>query len=175
MVFINIFLLINSSTGEPMPLQAGTQAPNFTANTDSGGQLSLNNFKGKYVVLYFYPKDDTPGCTKEACSFRDNLESVTSLGAEVIGVSPDDADSHDKFKSKYNLNFHLVSDTSKSICQAYGVWGDKTIYGKTYTGVNRTTFIIDKDGVIRYVFPNVNVNGHAEAVIEKLKELQNHS
>jgi peroxiredoxin Q/BCP len=155
-----------------MALEIGKKAPAFTAEKDGGGEISLNDFLGKWVVLYFYPKDDTPGCTKEACSFRDNMDTITKLGAEVIGVSPDNSKSHDKFKQKYNLNFHLVSDNDKKICEKYGVLGEKSMFGKKYMGVIRTTYLIDDKGIIRFVFPKVQVGGHTEEVLEKIKELQ---
>ena len=153
-------------------IDIGKKAPAFTADRDGGGKIFLEDFLGKWVVLYFYPKDDTPGCTKEACSFRDNMDTITKLGAEVIGVSPDNSKSHDKFKQKFNLNFHLISDNDKKICEKYGVLGEKSMFGKKYLGVIRSTFIIDDKGVIRYIYPKVSVGGHTEEVIEKIKELQ---
>ncbi len=156
-----------------MALEIGTIAPNFTADTDGNGKLSLNDFKGKWVVLYFYPKDNTPGCTKEACSFRDNLESIKANNTEIIGVSPDTVKSHDKFKEKYNLNFHLAADPEKKICELYDVIGNKSMFGKIVKGVKRTTYIIDPNGKIAYVYPKVKVDGHSEEVLSKLKELQN--
>ncbi len=155
-----------------MKINTGDKAPEFTAELDGGKRLSLNEFRGKWLVLYFYPKDDTSGCTKEACSFRDNMERITSLEAGVIGVSPDSAKSHDKFREKYSLNFHLVSDTDKTICSDYGVWVEKSMYGKKYMGVERTTFLIGPEGHIKHIFPKVKVEGHVDEVIELLKELQ---
>lgn len=155
-----------------MKLNIGTKAPEFTAPLDGGKTISLSELKGKWVVLYFYPKDDTSGCTKEACEFRDNMERITALGAEVIGVSPDAVKSHDKFREKYNLNFHLVSDTEKIICQDYGVWVEKSMYGKKYMGVERSTFILDSEGVIRHIFSKVKVDGHVDEVIATIKELK---
>ncbi len=155
-----------------MALTIGTKAPNIEATTDGNKKFRLNDYLGKWVVLYFYPKDNTSGCTKEACGFRDNMDSIALLGAEVIGVSPDSVKSHDNFKSKYNLNFHLLSDTEKEICKLYDVLGEKSLYGKKYLGVVRTTYIIDPNGIIRYVNPKVSVEGHIEEIIAKLKELR---
>jgi peroxiredoxin Q/BCP len=146
-----------------MTLSVGDKAPSFTAPTDGGQTLSLDNFKGKNVVLYFYPKDDTPGCTTEACDFRDNLTALQGLNAVVIGVSKDDAKAHDKFKKKYDLNFPLVVDDS-GICEAYGCWVEKSMYGKTYMGIERSTFLIDGNGVIKQVWRKVSVKGHVDEV-----------
>ena len=129
-------------------LSEGQKAPEFTANDQNGKSVSLSNFTGKSIILYFYPKDDTPGCTAEACSFRDNYESLLAEGFEVLGVSTDDEKSHLKFIGKYNLPFSLIADTEKKIVEAYGVWVEKNMYGKKYMGVSRKTFIIDKNGMI---------------------------
>jgi peroxiredoxin Q/BCP len=155
-----------------MAIKLGIKAKDFTAQTDGGEKISLSDFKGKWVVLYFYPKDNTSGCTKEACGFRDNMEKITKSGAVVIGVSPDSVKSHDGFKNKFNLNFILVSDTDKSICKAYDVLGEKSLYGRKYIGVIRSTFILDDKGIIQHVYSNVHVDGHVEEVIEKIKELK---
>lgn len=155
-----------------MTIDIGNKAPAFTAEIEGGTKISLTDYLGKWIVLYFYPKDDTPGCTKEACSFRDNMEEITKLGIEVIGVSPDNSKSHDKFIEKFKLNFHLICDEDKSLCQKYAVLGEKSMFGKKYTGVIRTTFVIDNKGVIRFVFRKVKVEGHTQEVIEKIKELQ---
>ncbi|GAB1370671.1 thioredoxin-dependent thiol peroxidase [Candidatus Kapaibacterium sp.] len=155
-----------------MALETGVKAPDFSADTDGSGTVSLKDYSGKWVVLYFYPKDDTSGCTKEACSFRDNMERITGLGAVVLGVSPDKASSHKKFSEKYNLNFILASDTDKSICTKYDIMGEKSMYGKKYLGVIRTTYIINPKGNIAHVFSNVKVEGHTDAVIGKLQELR---
>ncbi|MCL5991604.1 MAG: peroxiredoxin [Bacteroidetes bacterium] len=155
-----------------MALDAGKKAPNFKAFTDTGDEIEFSKLSGKWVVLYFYPKDNTSGCTKEACDFRDNLKRITSTGAVVLGVSPDSVKSHDGFKDKYNLNFNLVSDSDKSICKTYDVLGEKSMYGKKYIGVIRTTYIIDDKGVIKYVDPKVSVDGHVDDIIDKLKELK---
>ncbi|MFP4528054.1 MAG: thioredoxin-dependent thiol peroxidase [Candidatus Kapaibacterium sp.] len=155
-----------------MALPVGTKAPDFTAPIEGGANLSLSAYLGKWVVLYFYPKDNTPGCTKEAKCFRDSMADITALGAEVIGVSPDKPATHDKFREKHDLNFHLVADTDKEICREYDVLGEKKMFGKVFHGVVRSTYIIDDEGIIRHVFPKVKVAGHVEEVIEKLKELQ---
>ena len=155
---------------EAMEIKArvGDAAPDFEGPTSDGSRLGLKNFIGKKnVVLYFYPKDDTPGCTKEACGFRDNLQSLREMGAEIIGVSLDSVDSHKKFASKYSLPFPLISDKEKRIAGAYGVLKD------TGTSVNRATFIIDKAGKIAKVFPKVDVTKHSEEVAEALKALGN--
>lgn len=151
-----------------MSIQLGDIAPNFKAPLDGGKELELSSLIGQNVVLYFYPKDDTSGCTKEACGFRDNMERITSHNAVVIGVSPDSVKSHDKFVEKYNLNFNLVSDEDKSISTSYGVWVEKSMYGKKYMGVERTTFIINKEGKIAKVYNKVKVDGHVDAVINDL-------
>jgi len=144
-------------------IKEGDKAPEFPG---------LKEHKGKNIVLYFYPKDDTPGCTIEACGFRDRFKDIEQLGAVVLGVSPDSSASHDKFISKFNLPFTLIPDEDKKICQAYGVWVEKSMYGKKYMGVARTTFIIGKDGRIARVFPNVKPEGHNQEIIEALKALE---
>jgi len=147
-------------------VNVGDKAPNFEGPTGDGSNLALKDFLGKKnVVLYFYPKDDTPGCTKEACSFRDNLSSIRSMGAEIVGVSVDNVESHKKFSTKYNLPFKLISDSGKQIAKAYGVLRD------TGTSTNRVTFIIDKAGRIAKIFPKVDVTQHTPEVIAALKEL----
>ncbi len=155
-----------------MALRIGDKAPNFEGAIDENKNLSLKDLKGKWFVLYFYPKDNTSGCTKEACSFRDNMEEITKLGVEVIGVSPDSLKSHNNFKTKFNLNFHLIPDPEKVICNAYDIIGEKSMYGKKYLGVVRTTYIIDDKGIIRKVFSNVKVDGHVEEVINAIKDLK---
>lgn len=137
-------------------LQAGTIAPDFNEKDQSGQIVSLSSFKGKKVVLYFYPKDDTPGCTAEACSFRDHYETLTSKGFAVVGVSPDNEKKHAKFIEKYALPFTLIADTEKNIAMAYGVWGRKKFMGKEYDGILRTTFVIDENGVIEKVIDKVD-------------------
>ena len=147
-------------------MKAGDPAPDFEGPTSDGSRLGLKDFLGKKsVVLYFYPKDDTPGCTKEACSFRDNLKPIRAMGAEIVGVSLDSIQSHSKFASKYGLTFPLISDKEKRIANAYGVLKD------TGTSTNRVTFIIDKTGKVAKVFPKVDVTKHTEEVVSALKEL----
>ena len=152
-----------------MALTIGSKAPDFTASSDSASTVALSSFLGKNVVLYFYPKDDTSGCTAEACDFRDNMERLTSAGAIVLGVSPDSPKSHDKFKAKYDLNYSLVSDESHEICESYGVWVEKSMYGRKYMGVERSTFLINPDGVIAHEWRKVKVSGHVDEVMKALK------
>ncbi|MEO1193401.1 MAG: thioredoxin-dependent thiol peroxidase [Pseudomonadota bacterium] len=154
-----------------MTTAIGEAAPDFTMPTDGGGQVSLSELKGKNVILYFYPKDDTPGCTKEACGFRDNLADFTGADAVVIGVSKDSVAKHDKFKAKYELPFTLASDEEGKVCEAYGTWVQKSMYGKTYMGIDRATFLIDGEGVLRQEWRKVKVPGHVEAVLEAVKAL----
>jgi len=149
-------------------LQAGEKAPNFTAKDQNGNTVSLSDFKGKTVILYFYPKDDTPGCTAEACDFRDNYQSLIGKGFEVIGVSTDDEKSHKKFESKFNLPFPLIADTEKEIVEAYGVWVEKNMYGKKYMGTARTTFIINPDGIIQKVIDKVDTKASSQQVLDVL-------
>lgn len=151
-----------------MTLEVGQPAPDFTLLADDGRSVSLRDLRGRKVVLYFYPKDDTPGCTKEACSFRDNLGRITSKGAVVYGVSKDGLESHRKFKAKYALPFPLLSDADGVVLEAYDVWKRKKLYGRAFMGVERTTYIIDEDGRIAKVFPRVRVSGHADDVIGAL-------
>jgi thioredoxin-dependent peroxiredoxin len=147
----------------------GDKAPAFKANTDGGGMLSLKDLKGKKVVLYFYPKDDTPGCTTEAQGFRDARGKFSKLGAEIVGVSRDSVKRHDNFKAKYDLPFKLISDEDGVVCEAYGVWQEKKNYGKTYMGIVRSTFLIDEKGKIVEVWRNLRVKGHVEKVLEAVK------
>lgn len=149
-------------------LQEGQKAPEFTAPSSTGEKVSLKSLRGKKVVLYFYPKDDTPGCTTEACAFRDNLKLVESKGAMVFGVSPDNVDSHKKFIDKFKLSFPLLADEGAKIAAAYGVWKEKSMYGKSYMGIERTTFIIDGQGNIAKIFHKVKPEGHAEEVLQAL-------
>ena len=147
----------------------GQKAPDFTLLNESGSRISLKEFKGKSsVILYFYPKDDTPGCTVEACGFRDGLEKIRKTGAVVIGISPDPPSSHQKFIEKFNLPFTLLSDEEKTVCKAYGVWVKKSMYGKEYMGVDRTTFIIGKNGDIKKVYEKVKPDGHVDEVLSVL-------
>ena len=147
-------------------LKAGDKAPDFTSKDQNGEEVSLANFKGKIVILYFYPKDDTPGCTAEACDFRDNYQSLIGKGYEVIGVSTDDSKSHKKFETKYSLPFPLIADEDKSINEAYGVWAEKNNYGKKYMGTVRTTFIIDADGIIKQVIEKVDTKNASQQVLD---------
>ncbi len=147
-------------------LTVGDKAPDFTAVDDSGNKITLKQFRGKTVVLYFYPKDDTSGCTAEACDFRDNFAKYKKAGAVVLGVSPDSVKSHDKFKSKYELPFPLISDESKEILNAYGVWQEKSMYGRKYMGVVRTTFVIGPTGKIEAKWEKVKVTGHVAEVLK---------
>jgi len=149
-------------------LGEGDPAPDFRLPADDGKTYSLKDLRGQKVVLYFYPKDDTPGCTKEACSFRDNLSRVRSKGAVVLGVSKDDLASHAKFRQKYSLSFPLLSDIGGKVLSAYGVWKEKNLYGKSLMGIERTTYIIGKDGKIEKVFPRVRVDGHVDEVLAAL-------
>jgi len=149
-------------------LKAGTQAPDFTVKDQNGNAVSLSAFKGKKIILYFYPKDDTPGCTAEACSFRDGYESLTGKGLVVIGVSPDDEKKHLKFIDKYQIPFTLLADTDKVVANAYGVWGPKKFMGKEYDGIHRTTFIIDENGVIEHVIDKVDTKDSAGQVLKLL-------
>jgi peroxiredoxin Q/BCP len=149
-------------------LKVGQKAPDFTVLNDKGEKVKLGDFKGKKVVLYFYPKDDTPGCTKEACAFRDGIAEIKRAGAAVVGVSADSVDSHKKFKNKFDLNFPLLADEDKKIVEAYGVWKEKSMYGKKFMGIERTTFIIDEQGKIAHIFPKVKVDQHYDEVIEAL-------
>jgi peroxiredoxin Q/BCP len=151
-------------------LKVGDKAPNFNSKDQDGNPVKLSDFKGKKVVLYFYPKDDTPGCTKEACSFRDADEVFKTKGIKVLGVSTDDEKSHQKFISKFQLPFDLLADTDKSIVESYGVWGEKSMYGKKYMGTNRKTFLIDENGKIAKIFDKVNVEEHADEVLEAFGE-----
>ena len=146
----------------------GDLAPDFRLPADDGKTYALKDLRGRKVVLYFYPKDDTPGCTKEACSFRDNLSRVQSKGAIVLGVSKDDLASHAKFREKYSLSFPLLSDPEGKVLTAYGVWKEKNLYGKTFMGIERTTFVIDERGRIQKVFPRVKVDGHVDEVLAAL-------
>jgi len=145
-------------------LKIGDAAPDFTLPGDDGKDISLKSFKGQKVVLYFYPKDDTPGCTKEACAFRDSLSQFNKLNAHVIGLSKDSVAKHEKFKTKYDLNFPLASDENGEVCENYGVWVEKSMYGKKYMGIERATFLIDENGKIEQIWRKVKVPGHAEDV-----------
>ena len=151
-----------------MPVEEGAPAPEFELKADDGSTVSLSELRGKPVVLYFYPKDDTPGGTTQACGIRDAWADFEKTGAVVLGVSPDDEASHAKFKEKYGLPFQLLADTDHAVADAYGVWGEKSYAGKTYMGVHRSTFLIDEDGTVAKVFPNVKPAEHADQLLEAL-------
>ena len=151
-------------------VKEGNKAPDFTAKDQNGNKVKLSDLRGQKVVLYFYPKDDTPGCTKQACSLRDSYDVFTEKGIKVLGVSIDDEKSHQKFISKYNLPFDLIADTDKKIVEKYGVWGEKSMYGRTYMGTMRKTFLIDADGKIVKIFDKVKVSEHADEVLKAFGE-----
>jgi peroxiredoxin Q/BCP len=151
-----------------LKLKEGDKAPGFTVATNGGGKLSLSDYKGKNVILYFYPKDDTPGCTKEACAFRDHWDDFKKAGAVVLGVSTDNVKKHDKFVEKFKLPFTLLADEDKAIVQAYGVWGPKTFMGIKYIGTSRVTFLIGPDGKIKKIWPKVKPAEHAQEVLAAL-------
>jgi peroxiredoxin Q/BCP len=149
-----------------MPLTSGIAAPDFTVNDQNGAPVSLHDFRGKKVVLYFYPKDDTPGCTAQACNLRDNLSSLKGRGIEVLGVSTDAEKSHKKFEEKFSLPFTLLADTDQKLVNDYEVWGEKTFMGKTYMGTSRVTYLINEDGMIEHVIEKVDTKNHTEQVLE---------
>lgn len=149
-----------------MSVEVGDTAPDFTLPCDGGGKISLKDLRGKTVVLYFYPKDDTSGCTAEACAFRDALPDFSQVKAAVVGISKDSVASHDKFKTKYGLPFPLASDEDGGVCEAYGTWVEKNMYGRKYMGIERSTFLIDAKGLIRNVWRKVKVPGHATEVLK---------
>ena len=153
-------------------LEVGQKAPEFKLKNDEGMEVSLKDFKGKKVILYFYPKDDTPGCTKEACDFKDNQKKIANENAVVLGVSADGVDSHVKFKKKYGLPFQLLSDPDKKMLQTYDVWKEKSMYGKKYMGIERSTFLISKDGTIKRIWRKVAVGGHVHEVLEAVIDLE---
>ena len=153
-------------------IEAGQPAPDFTLPDQNGRAVTLSQFRGRPVVLYFYPRDNTPGCTTEACAFRDARTDYEKAGATVIGVSPDSVKSHQKFAEKFELPFTLLADTEKSVCEAYGVWQEKSMYGKKMMGVVRATFVIDGQRVVRHVFPKVKVDQHSDEVLGALKALK---
>jgi thioredoxin-dependent peroxiredoxin len=153
-------------------IEEGKKAPAFTLESSEGGKVSLKDLKGKIVVLYFYPKDDTPGCTREACEFRDTQAPIKKAGAVVYGVSGDSLESHDKFTKKYKLNFPLLSDPGNKVAESFGAFGDKVLYGRKFKGIIRSTFIIDGDGVVRKVFGRVKVDGHAAKVLEAVQKIK---
>lgn len=149
-----------------MKLNEGDKAPDFKVNNQKGESTSLADYKGKKVVLYFYPKDDTPGCTKEACNLRDNYDTLLKQGYAILGVSPDNEAKHQKFIDKYELPFDLLADTEKEIAEAYGVWVEKNMYGRKYMGIARTTFVIDEEGTISEIIKKVDTKAHAEQILK---------
>jgi len=151
------------------PIRAGMEAPDFTLQSDSGTSVTLSGLRGRPVVLYFYPRDDTPGCTVEACEFRDAWGDVEKAGAVVIGVSPDDVPSHGRFRTKFQLPFPLLADPEHRVAELYGVWGEKSMYGRKFFGILRTTFVIDSSGRVLQVFERVKPKGHALRVLEVLR------
>ncbi|HZF11919.1 MAG TPA: thioredoxin-dependent thiol peroxidase [Thermoanaerobaculia bacterium] len=155
----------------PAWVEEGAAAPDFTLPADDGSTVHLAALRGRPVVLYFYPKDDTPGCTKEACSFRDRSADLAAHGAVVLGVSPDDAASHGRFRDKFHLNFPLLADVDHQVAERYGAWREKNMYGKTSLGIQRSTFLLDRDGKVRKVWKRVAVDGHDEEVLKALEAL----
>lgn len=153
-----------------MLLENGSLAPNVELPGDAGQFYNLNDYRGQKIILYFYPKDDTTGCTAQACAFRDQLEDFNNLDVAVFGISRDTPQSHDKFKSKYKLTFPLLSDVDGVVCAAYGTWVEKSMYGKKYFGIERSTFLIDEKGIIRHIWRKVKVAGHVEDVLETLRK-----
>ena len=150
-------------------LKVGDKAPNFGGFNQNGEQISLKDFAGKKLILYFYPKDNTPGCTAESCNLSDNYDAWLDKGFEIVGVSPDSQKSHQKFAEKYGFRFNLIADTEKEILEAYGAWGKKSMYGKEYMGVLRKTFVIDENGVIVQIFDKVQTKDHTNQIVEALK------
>ena len=153
-----------------MELKEGDKAPAFSTKDQHGNTVTLDQFKGSKVILYFYPKDDTPGCTAEACDFRDNYAGLRAKGIEVLGVSVDDEKSHQKFATKYSLPFTLLADTDKAIVGAYGVWGEKSMYGKTYMGISRKTFLVDETGNIAHIIDKVDTKNASAQLLELLEK-----
>jgi peroxiredoxin Q/BCP len=154
-----------------MSLTIGDKAPDFIIATDGGGTFCLSEMVGHNVIIYFYPKDDTPGCTKEACEFRDSLPDFSKSAAKIIGISKDTVAKHDKFKSKYELPFTLGADLEGDVCEAYGTWVEKSMYGRQYMGIERATFLIDKEGVLQGIWRKVKVKGHVEEVLSTVQNL----
>jgi len=158
-------------TAQPAWIEEGDAAPDFSLPADDGSEVKLSALRGKPVVLYFYPKDDTPGCTKEACAFRDRTGELRAKGAVVLGVSPDDVASHGRFRDKYRLNFPLLADAGHRLASRYGAWREKNMYGKKSMGIQRSTFLIDRDGKVRKVWKKVSVEGHDQDVLDALDAL----
>lgn len=153
-------------------VEAGTKAPDFTLVSDDGAKVKLSELRGNIVVLYFYPKDDTPGCTKEACAFRDQKQQLEKHGVKLLGVSPDDLESHRKFRDKYQLNFPLLVDKDHKVAEKYGAWREKNMYGKVSMGIQRSTFLIDQEGKVAKVWKRVSVEGHDAKVLEEVAKLR---
>jgi thioredoxin-dependent peroxiredoxin len=151
-------------------VEVGQEAPDFSLPDQMGIVTTLSGLRGSSIVLYFYPKDDTPGCTKEACAFRDDYSGYQSRGAKILGVSPDSSGSHAKFVQKFNLPFTLLADAEHRVCESYGVWKEKNMYGRKSMGVERTTFVIDAKGIVRAIFPRVKVDGHSDAVLNAIDD-----
>jgi peroxiredoxin Q/BCP len=151
-------------------IEAGARAPDFSLRDDDGQTVKLSSLRGKPVVVYFYPRDDTPGCTREACAFRDRRAEIARLGATVLGISPDDVDSHRRFRDKFDLNFPLLADPQHKVAEKYGAWREKNMYGKTVMGIQRSTFVIDPQGRVARVWRNVKVDGHDEQVLAEVKK-----
>ena len=156
--------------GENPKLSKGDDAPEFELQSDRGETVSLDDFAGEKLVLYFYPRDMTPGCTTEACDFRDERDTFAERGWNVVGVSPDEVDDHEEFRDKYDLNFPLLADTDNSVADAYGVWREKTTFGNTYEGIVRSTFLIDEEGKIVEIFDNVRATGHVERLLRDMPD-----
>ncbi|MHB1947238.1 MAG: thioredoxin-dependent thiol peroxidase [Gammaproteobacteria bacterium] len=154
-----------------MTLKIGDKAPDFSLLSDTNETISLASLRGKKVILYFYPKDNTPGCTREACDFRDGLPQFTDKNTIVIGISKDSPEKHQKFKQKYNLSFPLLADTNGDVCEAYGVINKKSLFGRSFLGIQRSTFLIDENGIIRAIWRKVKVNGHSQQVLDELHTL----
>ena len=150
-------------------LKEGDKAPQFEFIDHQGDQKSLAQFKGSKVILYFYPRDNTPGCTAEACNLRDNYQDLKDLGYEVVGVSADSEKSHGKFRDKFDLPFYLISDTDKKVLEDYGVWGEKKMMGRTYMGIHRLTFVIDENGLIKKIFTKVNTKAHTQQILDEMQ------
>jgi len=151
-------------------IKTGEKAPIFSASDQDGNIVSLESFRGRRVILYFYPRDNTPGCTAQACSLRDGRDDLAAMGFTVLGVSPDNVSSHNKFRTKHDLNFTLLSDPDKTIANAYGVWGEKKFMGKTVTGIRRTTFVIDENGMIEKIFDKVDTKNHWQQIADSYIE-----